>query len=53
MCDYLYCIFMFVLLLPAEMTQLDLVKGDQKAYDLELCPGLLVKAVQGLQGAGV
>jgi myo-inositol catabolism protein IolC len=45
--------FMFELLVPAEKAQLDRVKGDKKAYDLELRPGLMVKAIQQLQDVGV
>ena len=45
--------FMFELLVPAEKSQLDLVKGDKKAYDLELRPKLMVQAIQQLQDARV
>jgi myo-inositol catabolism protein IolC len=45
--------FMFELLVPAEPTQLDRVKGDARAYDLELRPGLMVRAIEELQDAGV
>jgi len=45
--------YMFELLVPAEKTQLDWVKGDQKSYDLELRPTLMVDAIQELQDAGV
>ncbi len=45
--------FMFELLVPAEKAQLDRVKGDKKAYDGELRPGLMVQAIQQLQDAGV
>ena len=45
--------FMFELLVPAEKAQLDKVKGDKKAYDVELRPGLMVEAVRELQDAGV
>ncbi len=45
--------FMFELLVPAEKAQLDRVKGDKKAYDLQLRPGLMVEAIQQLQDAGV
>ena len=45
--------FMFELLVPAEKEQLDRVKGDKKAYDLELRPGLMIQAIQELQEAGV
>src|SRR5258705_5395941 len=46
-------LFMFELLVPAEKAQLDRVKGDQKAYDVELRPKLMVQAIQQLQDAGV
>ena len=45
--------FMFEMLVPAEKTQLDWVKGDKKTYDLELRPRLMVQAIQQLQDAGV
>src|SRR5437660_105970 len=45
--------FMFELLVPAEKAQLDRVKGDKKAYDLELRPRLMVESIQELQEAGV
>jgi myo-inositol catabolism protein IolC len=54
--DYLHGskrLFMFELLVPAERAQLDRVKGDKKAYDRELRPGLMVQAIQQLQDAGV
>ena len=45
--------FMFELLVPAEKAQLDRVKGDKKAYDLELRPQLMVQAIEQLQDAQV
>ncbi len=45
--------FMFELLVPAEKAQLDRVKGDKKAYDREVRPGLMVQAIQQLQDGGV
>jgi len=45
--------FMFELLVPAEAAQLDKLKGDKKAYELELRPQLMVRAIQELQDAGV
>jgi 5-dehydro-2-deoxygluconokinase len=55
--DYLHekgkSLFMFELLVPAEKAQLDRLKGDKKAYDLELRPGLMVQAIAQLQDAGV
>jgi 5-dehydro-2-deoxygluconokinase len=55
--DYVHskgkCMFMFELLVPAEKAQMDRVKGDKKAYDLDIRPGLMVQAIQQLQDAGV
>jgi myo-inositol catabolism protein IolC len=45
--------FMFELLVPAEKAQLDKLKDDRKAYDLELRPRLMVEAIRELQDAGV
>jgi myo-inositol catabolism protein IolC len=45
--------FMFELLVPAEPAQLERLKGDRKRYDLELRPGLMVRAVEELQSARV
>src|SRR6202008_4297314 len=45
--------FMFELLVPAEKSQLDLLKGDKKAYDLELRPRLMVQTIVELQDAQV
>jgi len=45
--------FMFELLVPAEKAQLEKVRGDKKAYDLELRPGLMVEAIRDLRDAGV
>ena len=44
---------MFELLVPAEKSQLDQLKGDRKAYDLNLRPWLMVQAIEELQDAGV
>jgi 5-dehydro-2-deoxygluconokinase len=55
--DYLHgkskSMYMFELLVPAEKAQLDRVKGDKKAYDLQVRPGLMVQAIEQLQDAGV
>jgi myo-inositol catabolism protein IolC len=55
--DYLHgksrSLYMFELLVPPEKEQLDRLKGDKKAYDLEVRPGLMVEAMQQLQEAGV
>jgi len=44
---------MFELLVPAEKAQLERLKGDKKAYDVELRPRLMVEAIGELQDAGV
>ena len=55
--DYLqekqHALFMFELLVPAERQQLEKVGGDKKRYDLELRPGLMIRAIEELQEAGV
>jgi myo-inositol catabolism protein IolC len=55
--DYLHAanrsLFMFELLVPQEKAQLEKVKGDKKAYDLELRPKLMVETIHELQDAGV
>ena len=55
--DYLHgesrCLFMFELLVPAEKAQLERLKGDKKAYDLEVRPRLMVQAIEQVQNAGV
>jgi 5-dehydro-2-deoxygluconokinase len=45
--------FMFELLVPAEKAQLERLKGDRAAYDLEVRPHLMVEAIRELQAAGV
>src|SRR5262245_25112499 len=45
--------FMFELLVPAEKSQLDRLKGDKKVYDLELRPSLMVQTILQLQDSGV
>ena len=45
--------FMFELLVPPEKAQLDRVRGNKQAYDLQLRPRLMVQAIQELQAAGV
>ena len=45
--------FMFELLVPAEKAQLDQLKGDKKAYDLELRPRLMAQTIVELQDAQV
>ena len=55
--DYLHnesrSLFMFELLVPPEKAQLDKLKGDKKAYDLELRPRLMVETIRQLQDAHV
>jgi myo-inositol catabolism protein IolC len=46
-------LFMFELLVPAEQAQLEKVKGDQKTYDLEIRPRLMVQTIEELQDAHV
>lgn len=46
-------LFMFELLVPPEKAQLDKLKGDKNAYDLELRPGLMTETIRQLQSAGV
>jgi myo-inositol catabolism protein IolC len=45
--------FMFELLVPPEKGQLDRLQGDRKAYDVEVRPGLMVRAIEELQAGGV
>jgi 5-dehydro-2-deoxygluconokinase len=46
-------LYMFEMLVPAEKAQMDRLKGDKKAYDIELRPRLMVQAIHELQDAGV
>src|SRR5271154_3933561 len=45
--------FMFELLVPAEKSQLAQLKGDKRAYDLELRPRLMAQTIEELQDAQV
>ena len=45
--------FMFELLVPPEKAQLDELKGDKAAYDLELRPKLMAQSIEELQDAKV
>jgi myo-inositol catabolism protein IolC len=45
--------FMFELLVPAEKAQLDRLQGDKKAYDVQVRPGLMVRAIEELQDGRV
>jgi len=55
--DYLHGqsgpLFMFELLVPAEKSQLERLNWDKKAYDVQLRPQLMVRAIEELQDAGV
>jgi myo-inositol catabolism protein IolC len=44
---------MLEVLLPPDKAQLKKVKGDRKAYDLEIRPGLMVEAMHQLQDSRV
>src|SRR5688572_24302189 len=46
-------LFMFELLVPPEPAQLTSVAGDERRYDSELRPGLMVQAIHQLQASGV
>jgi 6-phosphogluconolactonase len=45
--------FLFELLVPPEPEQLSHVAGDVETYDLQVRPGLVVRAIRELQDAGV
>jgi 5-dehydro-2-deoxygluconokinase len=45
--------FMFELIVPMTHEQSDRVEGDQRLYDRELRPGLMIGAIRQLQAAGV
>jgi myo-inositol catabolism protein IolC len=45
--------FMFELLVPATPEQLQKVGGNKKEYDHKLRPDLMVRAIRGLQDAGI
>jgi myo-inositol catabolism protein IolC len=45
--------FLFELLVPAEPSQLEAVGGDDERYDREVRPGLMLRAIESLQGGGV
>jgi 5-dehydro-2-deoxygluconokinase len=44
---------MFELLVPPEPAQLEQLKADRKAYDVQLRPVLMVRAIEELQDSGV
>ena len=45
--------FLFELLVPAEAAQLERFEGDEDRYDSEIRPGLMMRAIEELQAAGV
>lgn len=45
--------FMFELLVPATTDQLASTAGDRDAFDRQMRPALMLKAIQALQAAGV
>jgi myo-inositol catabolism protein IolC len=54
--DYLHAHdrgFLFELLVPPEPAQLARVRGDRRAYEVELQPALTIAAIEALQAAGV
>ncbi len=46
-------VYMFELLVPATEDQLKKCNGDKKVFDVEIRPGLMVRAINELQKAGV
>jgi 5-dehydro-2-deoxygluconokinase len=46
-------LYMFELLVPPELTQLQRLGNDKKTYDLQLRPALMVQAIHELQDSGV
>jgi hypothetical protein len=45
-------LFMFERIVPPSPGQLQRVRGDKKAFDMELRPGLMVRSIRELQTAG-
>lgn len=45
--------FMFELLVPTEKEQLNRLKGDKKAYDIQLRPRLIVEIIEQIPHVGV
>jgi 5-dehydro-2-deoxygluconokinase len=45
--------FMFELLVPATPSQLEQAGGNKQHYDREFRPGLMMRAIAGLQNAGI
>ena len=46
-------LFMFELLVPATKAQMDRVRADKNAYDLQIRPALMLQTIRTLQDAGV
>lgn len=46
-------LFMFELLVPPELIQLERLAGDKNAYDLQVRPTLMIETLRTLQDAGV
>lgn len=46
-------LFMFELLVPATVEQMDRLEGDKTLYDKDLRPSLMIGAIKELQNAGV
>jgi myo-inositol catabolism protein IolC len=56
LCDWLHDNdrkFLFELLVPAEPAQLESVGGDSDRFDKELRPGLMLRTIEELHGAGI
>jgi myo-inositol catabolism protein IolC len=56
LCDWLHDNdrkFLFELLVPAEPAQLESVGGDSDRFDRELRPGLMLRTIEELHGAGI
>jgi Uncharacterized protein conserved in bacteria len=45
--------FMFELLVPPTKAQMDRVQADKNAYDLQIRPALMMRAIRNLQDAGI
>src|SRR5439155_25236592 len=45
--------FLFELLVPATAAQLEAVGGSEDRYDAEVRPGLMIRTIEGIQGAGI
>lgn len=52
-CDRTGNLYLFELLVPATQTQLEKCKGNKSVYDVEMRPGLMIRAIRELQKCGV